>query len=477
LKVSGQLERAQLENVTSDPSSGIAGRIVFNSTLDQARLDDGSNYRSLLRNDQHMLLGNSGTANDNSRLNRAAAGVIQLVVGSDTTAEGTLSNSLNQLSSRNENYLDAGKPTVGNAGRIIFVTDTLTLKYDTGAAWVELRSGTVAIANGGTGATTKAGAFDALSPMSAGGDLIYGGTSGTGTRLPNGTPAQVLTSQGGTAPPIWATPTASDFSSPTFRKFTSGSGTYNKSYTFNIVSGSATIGATYTNNAVTFTVYATVASSVKVVMSGSGAPASSGTLTKTSGTGDATLSFISVVSPLYLKVRLVGGGAGGAGGNPGATNGGAGGTTSFGTSLLTVTGGAASSPTNNSGAGGTANLLSPAVGQGWSGGQGQNGGTASTLAGQGASTPFGGGGSGGFGGSFPGSAAPANTGAGGGGGGSTGGANCGAGGSAGGYIEAIIYSPSATYAFAVGAGGTAGAGATAGGAGGSGLIIVEEYFQ
>ncbi len=41
----------------------------------------------------------------------------------------------------------------------------------------------VAIANGGTGASTKAAAHDALSPMSTLGDIVYGGASGTGTRL------------------------------------------------------------------------------------------------------------------------------------------------------------------------------------------------------------------------------------------------------------------------------------------------------
>lgn len=69
-------------------------------------------------------------------------------------------------------------------------------------------SGTVAIANGGTGQTTKAPAFDALSPMTTGGDIIYGGASGTGTRLANGSAGQVLTSNGTTAAPSWTNATA-----------------------------------------------------------------------------------------------------------------------------------------------------------------------------------------------------------------------------------------------------------------------------
>jgi len=60
---------------------------------------------------------------------------------------------------------------------------------------------TIAIANGGTGQTTKATAFDALSPMTTSGDIIYGGDSGTGTLLAKGTDGQVLTLAGGL--PTW----------------------------------------------------------------------------------------------------------------------------------------------------------------------------------------------------------------------------------------------------------------------------------
>jgi hypothetical protein len=58
----------------------------------------------------------------------------------------------------------------------------------------------IAISGGGTGAITKAAAFDALSPMTAIGDLIYGGVSGTGTRLAAGTGSQVLI---GGSTPAW----------------------------------------------------------------------------------------------------------------------------------------------------------------------------------------------------------------------------------------------------------------------------------
>ncbi len=83
-------------------------------------------------------------------------------------------------------------------------TDIATVGTVTAGTW---NATTIALNHGGTGQTTKAPAFDALSPMTTGGDLIYGGASGTGTRLANGSAGQVLTSGGTTVAPTWATPT------------------------------------------------------------------------------------------------------------------------------------------------------------------------------------------------------------------------------------------------------------------------------
>src|ERR1051326_3903085 len=59
---------------------------------------------------------------------------------------------------------------------------------------------TVTVAKGGTGQTTATAGFDALSPMTAVGDLIIGSTSGTRTRLGLGTANQALkVNSGGTA--------------------------------------------------------------------------------------------------------------------------------------------------------------------------------------------------------------------------------------------------------------------------------------
>jgi hypothetical protein len=68
-------------------------------------------------------------------------------------------------------------------------------------------TGTLPIANGGTGQTTASAAFNALSPVTSTGDLILGNGANSSTRLPIGANTYVLTSNGTTA--TWALPTGS----------------------------------------------------------------------------------------------------------------------------------------------------------------------------------------------------------------------------------------------------------------------------
>ena len=60
----------------------------------------------------------------------------------------------------------------------------------------------VAVAHGGTGASTATAGFDALSPMTAEGDILYGGTSGTVTKLAKGSDGEFLKLASGV--PSWA---------------------------------------------------------------------------------------------------------------------------------------------------------------------------------------------------------------------------------------------------------------------------------
>lgn len=60
-------------------------------------------------------------------------------------------------------------------------------------------TGTLAVANGGTGQTTASASFNALSPITTTGDLIIGNGVNSATRLAIGTNGYVLTSNGTTA--------------------------------------------------------------------------------------------------------------------------------------------------------------------------------------------------------------------------------------------------------------------------------------
>lgn len=103
---------------------------------------------------------------------------------------------------------------------------------------------------------------------------------------------------------------------------------------FTVTAANATVGATYTNNSQTFTVLATISAGTTLFMSGTGAPQTSGTLTKSTGTGDASITF-SVAQALAtyttptncveLKVSLIAGGGGGGGAATGASSAAAGG--------------------------------------------------------------------------------------------------------------------------------------------------------
>jgi hypothetical protein len=181
-----------------------------------------------------------------------------------------------------------------------------------------------------------------------------------------------------------------------------------------------------------------------------------------------------------IRVRMAGGGGGGgeASGAQGAT----GGATTFGTSFLTANGGVGGQGSSMGGyaSGGSATITAPAIGTAITGGGGRAGrvNAATYQAGEnGGSNLFGGGGAGGIDGG--GQAGLDNTGGGGAGGGCGGSVyNVAGGGGAGGYVDAIINSPSTTYAYAVGAagaGGSGGAGAD-GKVGGTGVIIIDEYY-
>lgn len=350
----------------------------------------------------------------------------------------------------------------------------------------------IAIAHGGTGQTAKTAAYDALSPTTTLGDIEYNnGTNNVRLGGNTTTTPKVLTQTGTgsvSAAPIWVDPTTlvpvNLYLTPNVQSFLSGTGTYGLSYWFIVTSANATVGATYTNNSNTFIVARTISGATTLLCTSNGAPTSSGTLTKSGGTGDSTITFSAVRAPLYLDVKVVGGGGGGAGSGMGTPPaGGAGGTTTFGTSLITCTGGSGGVSASSGGIGGTAVAtgLNGTIVSGSSGGAPFQVGSALVASGGGSGGPSPFGGAGGSSAGAAGLAAIANSGSGGGGGGSGAAtANSGAGGGSGGYVDVEIINLSATYSYAIGAAGTAGTAGSSGNAGGvagSGYIEVREFFQ
>lgn len=84
--------------------------------------------------------------------------------------------------------------------------------------------------------------------------------------------------------------------------------TTGNTWIFTVASANATTGATYTNNGLTFTVVNTIAGGVSLTCTSAvaGAPTASGTLTKSAGTGDATITFSEVVSATVQVGRAYG---------------------------------------------------------------------------------------------------------------------------------------------------------------------------
>jgi hypothetical protein len=169
----------------------------------------------------------------------ATTGAITLAGTLATTNGGTGLTSFNAngaVYATSSSALTTGTlPTTGGGtGLTSFTSGGAVYATSTSA----LTTGTLPIASGGTGQTTATAAFDALSPMTTVGDIIYEATGPTATRLPIGTTGQVLTVSGGI--PTWSTPASGGVSS--FQ--TSLSGLTPSTSTTGAITLAGTLGAT-----------------------------------------------------------------------------------------------------------------------------------------------------------------------------------------------------------------------------------------
>jgi hypothetical protein len=179
----------------------------------------------------------SGTYPSFTITNTAPDQVVSLTGAGTTSISGTYPNF---TITSNDQYVGtvtsvSGTGTVNGISLSGTVTSSGSLTLGGTLTGVDLTSqvtGTLPIANGGTGQTSASAAFNALSPVTSTGDLIIGNGANSSTRLPIGANNYVLTSNGTTA--VWAVATGSgatitnDTSTstnvyPTFAAATSGS--------------------------------------------------------------------------------------------------------------------------------------------------------------------------------------------------------------------------------------------------------------
>ncbi len=254
-----------------------------------------------------------------------------------------------------------------------------------------------------------------------------------------------------------------------------GSGTLNLTYAFFVASANASSGATYSDGTTTFTVSATISAKTILYATGSTAPVlggSAGTLTKTGGSGDATITYYAARSPLQLEVEMVGGGGGGSAAGSVSVAAGDGADTTFASN--TAGGGKGGTGSSSQGGAGGTGSIGSGTGIALAGSYGESTEVSAAQGGGGGSSAFAGGGAGGE--NTTGHAGAANTGGGGGGGGGTG--VSGTGGGSGCYAYFRIDAPTGTYSYSVAVGGTAGTGSSnSGAAGGTGLIILTQHYQ
>jgi len=134
--------------------------------------------------------------------NTATAGAITLAGTLALTNGGSGQTSAQAAMNAFAGAVTSGSYLRGNGTNVVMntiqVADVPTLNQNTTGTASNV-TGTVAIANGGTGQTSASAAFNALSPITTTGDLILGNGTNSATRLPIGLNGYLLSSNGSTA--------------------------------------------------------------------------------------------------------------------------------------------------------------------------------------------------------------------------------------------------------------------------------------
>ena len=184
--------------LSSVASTGFTGELTGNSST-ATKLATGRTI-SLTGDVTYTSPTFDGSGNVTAVATLASSGVTSGTYGTSTAIPTLTIDSKGRVSSAGSvNIIADANTLTGTTLASNVVSSSLT---SVGTITTGVWSGTaIAITKGGTGATTKAAAFDALSPMTTAGDIIYGGASGTGARLAAGSNGQVLTMVSGN--PVW----------------------------------------------------------------------------------------------------------------------------------------------------------------------------------------------------------------------------------------------------------------------------------
>lgn len=205
-----------LNQNTTGTASNVTGTVAIanggtGQTTQQAALNalaGSTTSAQFLRGNGTNVLMSAIQASDVPTLNQNTTGTASNVTGVVAVANGgsgqtTAQSAMNTFAGA----VTSGSYLRGNGTNVVMSTiqaaDVPTLNQNTTGTASNV-TGTVAIANGGTGQTTASAAFNALSPVTTTGDLIIGNGTNSATRLPIGANTYVLTSNGTTA--SWAAP-------------------------------------------------------------------------------------------------------------------------------------------------------------------------------------------------------------------------------------------------------------------------------
>jgi uncharacterized protein (TIGR02145 family) len=182
------------KNYVTDAQQTVIGNTSGTNTGDNSI---NSLYSGLVSNETHTGDATGSTALTVVKINGTLMSGLATGILKNTTTTGVPS-----IAIAGTDFQAPITLTTSGSGVATFSGNTLNIPSVSTSVNSSSISGTISVANGGTGATTKAAGFDALSPMSTSGDIIYGGASGTGTRLGIGLDGQLLSLQNGL--PYWS---------------------------------------------------------------------------------------------------------------------------------------------------------------------------------------------------------------------------------------------------------------------------------